>query len=55
MSDEEPDQRTAKQKAWDDAKATDPRRAKLTAKRRQREASKILDSVLSGLPRGRIR
>lgn len=43
---EDPDKRTAKQKAWDEAKAADPRRAKLAAKRRARQADQIIDSVM---------
>lgn len=53
MAEEEPDQRTAKQKAWDEQKAASPQRHKLAAKRRTREASRILDAVMSGLPRAR--
>lgn len=53
MTEEEPDQRTAKQKAWDEQKAASPQRAKLANKRRAREASRIMDSVLASLPRAR--
>lgn len=44
------DQRTTKQKAWDEAKATDPRRHRAAAKRRARKADQIMDSVLTSLP-----
>lgn len=50
MTDEEPDQRTEKQKAWAEMKANDPRRKKAAAKRRTREANKIMDSVLTSMP-----